>query len=146
MVVIYQRLTVTTEQAVEIKFILFIWYEQDDKMNKITVRELRHMNHAWLAGYSRMVSWLFTHVSLDNMFVNTICFPFQTARWSALLLGVIYGKQRFGKSMCAHALTGLCQCVKGKTWNRKSGMYIVCDRCKGFILFFTVPHIKAFIP
>uniref|UniRef100_A0A3P9CPM2 ATP synthase F(0) complex subunit e, mitochondrial n=2 Tax=Haplochromini TaxID=319058 RepID=A0A3P9CPM2_9CICH len=26
---------------------------------------------------------------------NTICFPFQTARWSALLLGVIYGKQRF---------------------------------------------------
>lgn len=63
MVVIYQRLTVTTEQAVEIKFILFIWYEQDDKMNKITVRELRHMNHARLAGYShtfRLITCLLT--------------------------------------------------------------------------------------
>lgn len=97
------------------------------------------MNHARLAGYShtfRLITCLLT----------PFFFPFQTARWSALLLGVIYGKQRFGKSMCAHALTGLCQCVKGKTWNKKSGMYIVCDRCKGFILFFTVPHITAFIP
>uniref|UniRef100_A0A668T9L2 ATP synthase F(0) complex subunit e, mitochondrial n=1 Tax=Oreochromis aureus TaxID=47969 RepID=A0A668T9L2_OREAU len=48
MVAIYQRLTVTTEQAVEIKLILFI------------CRSSR-----------------------------------KTARWSALLLGVIYGKQRF---------------------------------------------------
>lgn len=45
--------------------------------------------------------WLAIVVSLVN---SSDWFLFQTARWSALLLGVLYGKQRFGKFMSAHAL------------------------------------------
>jgi len=30
--------------------------------------------------------------------INEIYFVFQTARWSALLVGIIYGKRRYGKN------------------------------------------------
>ncbi len=33
------------------------------------------------------------------MGINGIEFVFQTARWSALLVGIIYGKRRYGKKL-----------------------------------------------
>ncbi len=46
-------------------------------------------------------SWYFLNFLLNNgiMDINGIEFVFQTARWSALLVGILYGKRRYGKKL-----------------------------------------------
>lgn len=38
------------------------------------------------------------------MLLNLTCAPLQTARYSALIVGIIYGKKRYGESLPS----GLC--------------------------------------